>query len=220
MNSCSARLAAVAMSAVLAACATTAPTPSGKPEYMLVGIDTKVVFADDGSLQFLAPGKDSIVIVDIGSDPAKPRIVASLPLMNSVVGPPTNLAITPDGTLALVANSLDWVADGANWKFVPDNKLHVIDLTSNPPALIDTLAIGKQPSGLSINRAGDLALVANRADNSINVLSIRGKQVKLIDTVPMGEMVAAVVFTPTASARSPRSSRATRWRSSTSTARR
>jgi DNA-binding beta-propeller fold protein YncE len=154
------------------------------------------VFADDGSLQLLPPGKDSIVIVDIGSDPANPRIVASLPLMNSVVGPPTNLAITPDGTLAIVANSLDWVPDGANWKFVPDNKLYVIDLTRNPPALIDTIAIGKQPSGLSINRAGDLALVANRADNSISVLSIQGKQVKMVDTVPMGEMVAAVVFTP------------------------
>jgi DNA-binding beta-propeller fold protein YncE len=196
MKNCSTRLAVVTMVAVLAACATTTPTPSGMPEFMLVGVDTKVVFADDGSLQLLPPGKDSVVIVDIGTDPAKPRIVTSLPLMNSVVGPPTNLAITPDGKLALVANSLDWVPDGTNWKFVPDNKLYVIDLTSSPPALIDTVAIGKQPSGLSINRAGDLALVANRADNSISVLSIQGKQVKLIDTVPMGEMVAAVVFTP------------------------
>jgi len=190
------RFSAVVLAAVLAACATTAPMPSGKPEFMLVGVDNKVVFADDGSLQFLPPGKDSVVVIDIGTDPAKPRIVASLPLMNSVVGPPTNLAVNPAGTLAIVANSLDWVPDGANWKFVPDNKLYVIDLTTNPPALIDTVAIGKQPSGLSINRAGDLALVANRADNSISVLSIQGKQVKLIDTVPMGEMVAAVVFTP------------------------
>lgn len=196
MNFGLARLAAVAIAAVLAACSTTAPAPSGKAEYMLVGVDNKVVFADDGSLQLLPPGKDSVVIVDIGSDPAKPRIIATLPLMNSVVGPPTNLAITPDGTLAIVANSLSWVPDGANWKFVPDDKLYVIDLTGSPPALIDTVAIGKQPSGLSINRAGNLALVANRADNSISVLSIQGKQVRLIDTVPMGEMVAAVVFTP------------------------
>ena len=190
------RFSAVASALILAACATTAPTPSGKPEFMLVGVDNKVVFADDGNLQLLPPGKDSVVIVDIGTDPAKPRIVTSLPLMNSVVGPPTNLAITPDGTLGIVANSLDWVPDGAKWKFVPDNKLYVIDLTRSPPALIDTLAIGKQPSGLSINRTGDLALVANRADNSISVLSIQGKQVKLIDTVPMGEVVSAVVFMP------------------------
>jgi len=39
-------------------------------------------------------------------------------------------------------------------------------------------------------------LVANRADNSISVLSIQGKDVQLVDTVPMGEQVAAVAFTP------------------------
>ena len=189
-------LIAIAVATLLTACATTAPMPSGIPEYMLVGIDNKVVFGDDGNLQLLGPGTDSVAIMDIGTDPANPRIVISLPLMNSVVGPPTNLAITPDGTLAIVANSLDWVQDGANWKFVPDNKLYVIDLTSRPPARIATVVVGKQPSGLSINRAGDLALIANRADNSISVLSIQGKEVKLIDTVPMGEMVAAVVFTP------------------------
>ena len=54
----------------------------------------------------------------------------------------------------------------------------------------------EQPSGMSINRAGNLALIANRADNSISVLSIQGKQVKLIDTVAIGEHVAHVAFTP------------------------
>ena len=190
------RIVAVA-AAVLASIWTFAATmPSGKPEYMLVGIDNKVVFGDDGSVQMQPPGTDLVAVVDIGSDPESPKIVARLPLMNSVFGPPTNLAITPDGSLAIVANSLDWVPDGANWKSVPDNKLYVIDLTTDPPVLIETLAIGKQPSGLSINRAGNLGLVANRADNSISVLSIQGKMVKLIDTVPMGEQVAAVVFTP------------------------
>ncbi|HEX5865961.1 MAG TPA: YncE family protein [Casimicrobiaceae bacterium] len=196
MNNTIRSLVALSVAALLAACAMIAPTPAGKPEYMLVGIDNKVVFGDDGNLQLLAPGTDSVAIVDIGTDPANPRVVTSLPLMNSVLGPPTNLAVTPDGTLAIVANSVDWVQDGANWKFVPDNKLYVIDLTSSPPARIDTVVVGKQPSGLSINRAGNLALIANRADNSISVLSIQGKQVKLIDTVAMGEMVAAVVFTP------------------------
>jgi len=187
-------LVAAAAAALVAACAT--PSAPGKPEYMLVGIDTKVIFKDDGALQLLPPGKDSVAIVDIGTDPANPRVVAKLPLMNTVFGPPTNLAITPDGTLALVANSLDWTKDGENWKFVPDDKLYVIDLTSNPPAHLETVTVGKQPSGLSINRAGNLALVANRADNSVSVLSIRGKQVKLIDTVAMGDSVSAAVFTP------------------------
>ncbi|MFI4931786.1 MAG: lactonase family protein [Burkholderiales bacterium] len=188
-------LALIAACALLVACANTTSMP-GKPEFMVVGIDNKVTWAEDGKLQLLPPGNDAVTLVDIGTDPANPKVVASLPLMNSIFGPPTNLGITPDGQLALVANSMDWAPDGAGWKSVPDNKLYVIDLTSSPPKLIDTVAVGKQPSGLSINRAGNLALIANRTDNSISVLSIQGKQVKLVDTVAMGEQVAHVVFTP------------------------
>ena len=85
---------------------------------------------------------------------------------------------------------------GAGWKSGFDNKVYVIDLTTNPPALIDTVTVGKQPSGMSINRAGNLALVTNRADNSIAVLRIAGKKVTLVDTVTIGEQVTHVVFTP------------------------
>jgi len=189
------RLIAAALLA-LAGCTTTGQTGPGKPEYMVVGIDNKVTWGEDGKVQNLASGRDAVTIVDIGTDPANPKIVTNLPLMNSVFGPPTNLAVTPNGQLALVANSMDWAADGPGWKGSPDNKLYVIDLTTNPPARIDTVAVGKQPSGMAINRAGNLALIANRADNSISVLSIQGKQVKLIDTVTIGEQVAHVAFTP------------------------
>jgi len=164
-------------------------------QLMIIGNDEKVTWNDAGKLVLTAPGKDTISIVDI-SKRESPRIVANLPLMNSIFGPPTNLAITPDGRLAIVANSVNNVPDGAGWKFVPDNKLYVIDLTTSPPSHIATVEVGKQPSGLDINRAGNLALVTNRADNSISVLSIEGKDVKLVDTVPMGEQVAAVAFTP------------------------
>ena len=185
---------AVAALAALTACSTMSSAP-GKRELMIVGIDQKVG-VDNGNFAFSAPGNDLVSIIDIGTDPLAPKIIASLPLMNSIFGPPTNLAITPDGGLALVANSMDWQKDGAGWKPVPDNKLYVIDLTANPPALIDTVAVGKQPSGMSINRAGNLALIANRADNSISVLRITGKKVALIDTVAIGEHVAHVAFAP------------------------
>ena len=164
-------------------------------QLMIIGNDEKATWDDAGKVVLTAPGKDTVSIVDI-SKRESPRIVSNLPLTNSVFGPPTNLAITPDGRLAIVANSVNNVPDGAGWKFVPDNKLYVIDLTTSPPSHIATVEVGKQPSGLDINRAGNLALVTNRADNSISVLSIEGKEVKLVDTVPMGEQVAAVAFTP------------------------
>jgi DNA-binding beta-propeller fold protein YncE len=176
--------------------AATSALPSAARELMLIGDDEKVTWDDAGKLVLLPPGKDQVLVVDIGTDPLAPKIIANLPLMNTIFGPPTNLQITPDGKLALVANSMEYVADGAAWKSVPDNKLYVIDLTANPPRLVDTVTVGKQPSGLSINRAGDLALIANRADNSISVLKISGQSVKLIDTVVIGEMVAHVAITP------------------------
>src|SRR5919109_4512357 len=164
-------------------------------QLMIVGNDEKVTFDDKGTPTFSAPGKDTVSIVDITNREA-PRIVANLPLMNSIFGPPTNLAVTPDERLALIANSMTWVQEGGAWKSTPDNKLYIIDLQASPPRPLATLEVGKQPSGLAINPRGDLALVTNRADNSINVLSIQQQEVKLIDTVAMGEQVAAVVFTP------------------------
>ncbi|HET8577614.1 MAG TPA: YncE family protein [Methylomirabilota bacterium] len=164
-------------------------------QLMVIGNDEKVGFDKNANFLFQAPGKDSVSIVDISNREA-PKIVANLPLMNSIFGPPTNLAITPDQKLALVANPMDWEKDGEKWKPVPDNKLYVIDLTTNPPTHIATVQVGKQPSGLSINAKGDLALIACRADNSISVVSILGKEVKPVGTVAMGEQVAHVVFTP------------------------
>jgi DNA-binding beta-propeller fold protein YncE len=164
-------------------------------QLMIIGNDEKVTWDDAGKRLLTGPGKDTISIVDI-STPEAPRVVTNLPLTNSIFGPPVNLAITPDGRLALVAKSVEHVPDGAGWKFVPDNKLYVIDLTTSPPSHIATVEVGKQPSGLDINRAGTLALVTNRADNSISVLAIQGKDVKLVGTVPLGDQVAAVAFTP------------------------
>lgn len=173
---------------------------AAQAQYLIVGNDEKVAFTD-GKPVLSLPGKDTVSVIDI-RDRAKPRIVVNLSLENSVFGPPTNLAITPDGKLALVANSIDVVKDGGALKSVPDNKLFVIDLTTSPPAVIATIKTGKQPSGMAINRAGNLALVANRADNSVSVLSISGKTVAIVRTVALGpadapsQQPSAVAITP------------------------
>ena len=169
--------------------------PSVLADLMIIGNDEKVVFDAEGNRSFVAPGKDTISVVDITNREA-PKILISFPLMNSIFGPPVNLAITPDERLAIVANSVDWIQDGTGWKPGPDTKLYVFNLKTSQPSQVGTVEIGKQPSGLAINRAGNLALVANRADKSISVLSINGNDVKLIDTVAMGDEVASVAITP------------------------
>jgi DNA-binding beta-propeller fold protein YncE len=164
------------------------------PNDILIGLDSKITFGPEGQTNS-TPGTDAVVVLDI-SDPAKPRIRASLPLANSLLGPPTNLQITPDGKLGLVANSVVHVQGGNSWKAVPDDKLYVIDLTADPPKLIDTVTVGRQPSGLSISKKGDLALIANRDGKSVSVVSIQGATVKAVGEVPVEQQAAAVAITP------------------------
>ncbi len=163
--------------------------------FLIVGNDEKLLWDDHGKPVVSPAGKDSVVILDL-ADPESPKTVANLPLKNSVVGPPVNVAIDPTNSIALVADSIDVTKDGDTLKMSPDNKVHVIDLKASPPKLAGTVTVGKQPSGLSFNPAGNLALVTNRADKSISVLSIKGTEVKLIDTVDMGDIVSHVAFTP------------------------
>ena len=65
--------------------------------------------------------------------------------------------------------------------------------------MIGTVTVGKQPSGMAVSPNGDLALVANRADGTISVLSIHGSEVLVADTVSVGaaaDQVSAVAITP------------------------
>jgi DNA-binding beta-propeller fold protein YncE len=91
---------------------------------------------------------------------------------------------------------MNYQPEGSGFKSTPDNRIYVIDLKGVPPKLIATVEVGKQPSGMAINRRGDLALVANRADNSISVLTISGQDVKLVDTISLGDTVSSVAITP------------------------
>jgi DNA-binding beta-propeller fold protein YncE len=163
--------------------------------FMIVGNDEKLIWDDQGKPILSSPGKDSVLIVDL-ADPMNPKIVANLALENSVVGPPVNLDISPDGSIALVADSVTVVKEGDTLKQVLNDKIWVIDLKASPAKLAGTVTGAKQPSGLTFSPSGDLALVANRADKSITVLSIKGTEVKVIDAIAMGDEVSQVVFTP------------------------
>jgi DNA-binding beta-propeller fold protein YncE len=185
--------------------------------FLIVGNDEKLLWDDQGKPIVSPAGKDSVVILDL-ANPESPKIVANLPLKNSVVGPPVNVAIDPTNSVALVADSIDVAKDGDALKMNPDDKVYVIDLKANPPKLAGTVTVGKQPSGLSFNPAGNLALVTNRADKTISVLSVKGTDVKVIDTIDMGDIVSHVEFTPDGKRALPPNSILTSCRCSMSTA--
>lgn len=189
------RFVRTSLSGAILLCGSSLLTSALAKPFMIVGLDDKIVWNDDGKPILSPDGKDQVLIVDL-ANPEKPKIAASLPLKNSVVGPPVNVDIDPTGTVALVSDSIDNVKEGDALKQVPDNKIYVIDMKANPPKLAATITGGKQPSGLSFSPDGKMALVANRGDNTISVLSVDGTDVKITDTVQMPDSVSQVVFTP------------------------
>ena len=78
-----------------------------RAQALITGNDEKVWFDETGKTVNQPPGKDTVSIIDI-HDPTKPRILASLPLMNTIIGPPVNLAIAPDQHLAGCGKSRDF----------------------------------------------------------------------------------------------------------------
>ena len=90
------------------------------------------------------------------------------------MGPPQSVAVSKDESYALVTGAFK-VDPADPKKLVPNDALSVIDLKANPPTVIATLQAGKGAAGISINRAGTLALVANRNEGTVSVFTISGK---------------------------------------------
>src|SRR5437868_13822679 len=79
-------------------------TATAHAQLMIVGNDEKLTIDDAGKSVPHEPGHDTLSIIDI-SKPDAPKTVASIPLMNTIAGPPTNLATHPSGQIAPGPNS-------------------------------------------------------------------------------------------------------------------
>ncbi len=146
--------------------------------------DNKVINVN-GVIQIVQnPPADTVTIVDLGVSP--PKVVGEVKAPSSVVGPPQNVAVAPDESFALVAAPVK-IDPADPKKTVPDNKLTVIDLKASPPAVIATLEAGMGASGVSINRAGTLALVANRAEGTVSIFTISGKTLTAAGKIQLGD---------------------------------
>jgi DNA-binding beta-propeller fold protein YncE len=160
---------------------------------------------DNGRTRVDKDGTDTVTLIDLAATP--PKALAELKVPASVVGPPSSVAITPNEELALVtaAQKLN-PADPT--KQVPSDTLTVIELNRTggvvgniaarirgkqpPPAytpkVIATLQAGLGAAGIAINRAGTLALVANRSEGTVSVFTIAGKTVTALpEKVKVGD---------------------------------
>jgi DNA-binding beta-propeller fold protein YncE len=171
--------------------------PPGVEAQLAISSNDNKVMLDNGVVKVVPnPAPDTATIIDLGATP--PRIVAEIPVPGSVVGPPLNVAITPDQGLALITSAMK-IDPADRTKQVPDNRLSVVDLRASPPAVIATLEAGKGAAGVSINRQGTLALVANRAEGTVSVFTIQGKTVAPAGVVRIADDKSGpshVAFTP------------------------
>ena len=156
---------------------------SASAQIAISGNDNKVLLVNGVVTVVQNPPADTVSVIDLKASP--PRVIGEVAAPVSVVGPPLSVAVTPDESLAIVTAS-NKVDPADPKKQAPNNQVTVIDLKASPPKVLATLEAGKGASGISINRAGTLALVSNLVDGTVSVFTIQGKTVTPAGTVEVG----------------------------------
>jgi DNA-binding beta-propeller fold protein YncE len=146
--------------------------------------DGKAILVDGVNSVPANPPPDTVTVIDLSATP--PKVVAELQAPASVVGPPLSVAVARDESFALVTGATK-VDPSDPKKTVPDDKLTVIDLKASPPKISAQLQAGKGAAGVSINRAGTLALVANRSEGTVSVFSIAGNTLTPVGKINLGD---------------------------------
>jgi len=174
---------------ICVAAATLLAASSLPAQIVVSGNENKIDLTPGAATIVQNAGPDSLTILDFSKFPPTVEQIENIP--NTVIGPPSNIAITPDGRLALIADSVR-ISPKDPTKFVPHNEIHLLDLSAHPRKLIGKIEAGQQPSGISITHDGKLALVANRADGTVSVLKIDGNTATQIDKIKVAEPAESV----------------------------
>ena len=167
---------------LIAPCALVASV--GAAAQIAVSVNDNRRVLDNGVPKVLANAPpDTVALIDMKTLP--PRLLDEIELPGRVAGPPLSVAVAPDEVIALVS-SAQGISPADATQTVDDNRLSVIDLRLHPPRVVATLATGASPAGVSINRAGTLALVANRGDCTVSVFAVAGTTLTPAGTVSLG----------------------------------
>jgi DNA-binding beta-propeller fold protein YncE len=157
----------------------------GRAQLVVSANDNKQVLVDGVPKAAANPAPDTAALIDLSQSP--PKVIAEIDVPTaSPAGPPASAAITPDESIALISGGMK-IDPADPTKIAPDNRICVIDLKSTPPKVLGTVEVGAQPCGIGITPDGKLALVANRSDGTVSVLSISGQTVTKIDTIKLGD---------------------------------
>ena len=156
-------------SVILVAALVSAPALPAEAQLVISANDGKAVLVDGVNTVPSPSVPDTVTLLDASVTP--PRVIAELPVPNSVIGPPQNVAIAPDGSIAVIASSTK-LDPADSTRTVNDHTLTVIDLRRTPAVVTATLQAGDMASGSSFSPDGQLLLVANRGDGTISVFTV------------------------------------------------
>lgn len=170
---------------------------AARAEVLVIGMDEKINWNETagGRLEFTAPGNDAIAVFDIATDPARPRLLGTLAASNSIFGPPSSIVVASEKRLALVADAMRWLGEGATWRPQPNDSVHLVAL-DGAPRLAGSLVVGPQPSGMSIDATGRLAAIGLRAGQAAVTIALDGGQPRVAGRLELGEPIAHVALTP------------------------
>jgi len=182
--------------AALAALLLLWPSTSAHAQLIISANDGKAVLVNGVNTVPVPPAPDTVTLLDGSVTP--PRVISELRVPNSVIGPPQNVAVAPDGSIAVITSStrLD-PADASRTQ--NDNTMTVVDLRRNPAAVTATLTAGDMASGVSFSPDGRLLLVANRGEGTVSIFTVDGATVTARGTVDLGAPASGpshVAFTP------------------------
>src|SRR5690349_19922952 len=158
--------------------------------------DQKVKLVNGVTVVQPSPSADNITVYDVTSERIKS--LGSLDVPTSVVGPPLSVAIAPDESFALVTANQK-IDPNDSTKTVADNRMSLVDLREGRVRLLATVETGKGPAGVAINRAGTLALVANRNEGTVSVYTIADRTLTPTGKITLGDEKSgpsAVAITP------------------------
>jgi DNA-binding beta-propeller fold protein YncE len=141
------------------------------------------------------PGRDTVTVIDVKSYP--PTIKGTFEAPGSVVGPPGAIWISQDESWGIVTSATKADPQAETGGISPDDRVSVFDLTSNPPKIVQSLTSGLGATQVRVSPNGTLALIANRAEGTLSVFSVKDKRLTAtgkVDTGNKKSLPSAVVF--------------------------
>jgi len=151
--------------------------------------DGKQFRADDATF----PDPDSLSVIDVTGN--RVRLLGSATVTNTLTGPPTAVAITRDGRMAIVTSSQK--LNGR--QLVNDDLVSLVDISvPTNPRLVQTLRDGTAVAGVAVSPNNRLVLVASSGGESVTVYRLENRRLvrraMLVFTRGMGP--ADVMFAP------------------------